>query len=230
MSKWNEEYLKQGIPSSYRNKPSGVLKWALDNWPIITKTQLPNRAVDIGCGTGRNSVYMSSLGIEVLGFDFSDIAIEHAQNRMQTSHLNYIPSFKVHDLTTGIPGNDSEFDFAIDVFVYKHQIASATRTKYRKELHRVLNPDGLLLVSLADREDGYYKNCPDSEISEIGNPRTIIDEKAGIASVLFNVEELIHEMSDFFDLSMCWCKTKQGKMHGNKYLRRTIATIWRRKN
>ena len=230
MTKWNEEYLKKGIPSSYRHDPSGVLKWALENWSIITQTSLPISAVDIGCGTGRNSIYMASLGIGVLGFDSSDIAINNAQKRMESANLTNLPNFKIHDLAEGVPGNDNEFDFAIDVFVYKHQISASTRMNYRKELHRVLRKDGLLLVSLADKEDGYYKNCPDLKNLERGNPRTIIDEEVGIASVLFNLQELIDEMSDCFDLNMCWLKAKQGKMHGSDYLRRTIATLWKRKD
>jgi SAM-dependent methyltransferase len=226
MNRWDTEYSRRGIPSSFRDEPSGVLTWSLSNWTYLTGRSHPKTAVDVGCGAGRNAVYMASLGIDVVAFDGSYAAIRLAQARAAAASLTSIPTFLNHDLTEGIPLEDRQVDFAVDIFVYKHQLLPSIRRDYRAELRRVLSPEGRLLVSLAERQDGYYAVCPDLEIPEPGNPRTILDPVAGIGSVLFSLDELVNEMADFFTLEMAWQKSKMGMMHQQNYLRHTLATIW----
>lgn len=226
MNEWDAEYSRRGIPSSFRDEPSGVLTWALDNWQYLTGKTKPETAVDIGCGAGRNAVYMATLGIEVLAFDSSGSAIDSAQARAANVDLPSPPTFMKHNLVDGIPAEDGQADFATDIFVYKHQLLPSVRKAYRRELGRILKPGGRLLVSLAEHEDGYYAACPDLEVSESGNPRTILDPVAGVGSVLFSLEELIAEMADLFGLEMAWQKSKLGMMHEEQYLRHTLATIW----
>ena len=226
MSTWDSEYSRRGIPSSSRDDPSGVLTWTLTNWSHLTGGNLPSTAIDIGCGTGRNAMHMASRGISVLAFDSSETAVQSALERRRIAGLPNEPTFLKHDLTQGIPAQNDEFDLATDIFVYKHQLKPELRAEYRQELRRVLRPEGRLLLSLADRRDGYYDKCPDLDFT-LGNPHTILDPVAGIGSVLFTLEELREELSDVFALEMSWHKVKFGLMHGERYLRRTIATIWR---
>lgn len=229
MNEWDTEYSRRGIPSSFRDEPSGVLTWALDNWQYLTGKTKPETAVDIGCGAGRNAVYMATLGIEVLAFDSSESAIDSAHDRAANVDSPSPPTFINHSLVDGIPAGDGQADFATDIFVYKHQLLPSVRKAYRRELGRILKSGGRLLVSLAEHEDGYYAACPDLEVSESGNPRTILDPVAGVGSVLFSLEELIAEMADLFTLEMAWRKSKLGMMHEEQYLRHTLAAIWRLK-
>lgn len=228
MSNWDYEYKKQGIPSSYRDKPSGVLTWGLTNLPYLVNNEGNLTALDIGCGTGRNAVYMASEGINVIAFDSSQIAIERAHERLKEVTLPITPNFFKHNLTDGLPFESETFDFISDIFVYKHQLPPKARNDYRAELKRVLKPNGKFLLSLAAKDDGYYSKCPDLNLYK-SNPRTVVDPIVNIGSVLFNLDDLISEMCDTFELEMSWSKVKQGKMHGNYYLRHTIATIWRKK-
>jgi SAM-dependent methyltransferase len=226
VNSWDQEYSRRGIPSSFRDEPSGVVRWALDNWNYLTDDLNPKTALDIGCGTGRNAVYMAALGIDVIAFDISETALASAHARTASASLASPPKFLNHDLSTGIPCASDQIDFAIDVFVYKHQLLPSTRAAYRQELCRILRPSGRLLISLAERDDGYYASCPDLEVAESGNPRTVLDPEAGIGSVLFNLDDLVREMNGLFALQMVWRKQKRGQMHGKDYLRHTIATIW----
>lgn len=225
-NKWDSEYESRGIPSSFRDDPSGTLVWVLANWALLTGNKLPNSAVDIGCGTGRNPLYMAELGIDVLGFDDSQVAVAKARQRPTPNSQGSV-KFLHHNLDSGIPADHDQFDLATDIFVYKHQLLPSARSRYRRELRRVLRPNGRVMLSLADRTDGYYDQCPDLKVAEAGNPRTIEDPVVNIGSVLFTLEELIVEMGDCFALDMSWHKSKMGVMHGKQYLRRTLATIWR---
>ena len=215
---WDGEYARGGIPSSYRESPSGALEWAVKNWPLLTGLDRPATALDIGCGTGRNTCHMASAGIDVLGFDISETALDLARRRACAAR------FVKHDLREGLPASDASIDLATDLFVYKHLISSEVRAAYRRELARVLRPTGHVLLSVAEPDDGYYGACPEPEPGR--RPRVIIDPAAGIASVLFTLEELREEFAGCFRLEMAWRKEKPGPMHGATYVRRTAASIW----
>ncbi len=58
----------------------------LPNLPNVFLTRVvpgikPGRALDIGIGQGRNSIYLAKLGWEVTGFDISEKGLEEAQKR-----------------------------------------------------------------------------------------------------------------------------------------------------
>jgi len=212
---WNREYGRRGIPSSYRDEPSGALVWTLENWKRLTGEDRPGAALDLGCGTGRNTAFLAASGVVAVGVDYSDVALAKASARV---------AVVLADLGAGFPLRGARFDLVSDLFAYKHMIDKAARSKYRGEVARVLRPDGRWLVSLADVRDDYYAACPD--YGTAGVPRCIIDPRAGIASVLFSLEELVSELSDRFTLQMCWLKEKPGMMYGREYRRRTIASIW----
>ncbi|MCB9806112.1 class I SAM-dependent methyltransferase [Candidatus Nomurabacteria bacterium] len=223
-SKWDKEYSKQGIPSSIKEEPSGALIWAMSNWKFISKNEYPKNSLDVGCGTGRNSIFINSLGSRVIGFDISKSAIQKANSRLNTESNNI--TFEVRDLSSGLPVDDSTIDFISDTFVYKHQVDDEVRKFYRSEANRVLKEDGKFLVSLAYKDDGYYGQCP--IIENGGKLKKIIDPEIDVGSVLFDLKELVEEMSNFFSLEMLLDKEKEGIMHGKSYVRHTLATIWRK--
>ena len=48
----------------------------------------PGRALDIGCGEGFYSLYLASLGFDVVGIDLSDRAVELARQNAKRAGLN----------------------------------------------------------------------------------------------------------------------------------------------
>src|SRR5437016_5497592 len=99
---WDKEYQHGGIPSSLRSDPSGVLLWALSNWPYLTGTKSPVNALDVGCGTGRNALYLAAQGTAVTAFDSSAEAIQLAKKHMQDASFSKRPQFLLHDLKEGL--------------------------------------------------------------------------------------------------------------------------------
>jgi 2-polyprenyl-3-methyl-5-hydroxy-6-metoxy-1,4-benzoquinol methylase len=43
------------------------------------KERKPGKALDVGMGQGRNSLFLAALGWDVTGFDISDVAVRQAQ-------------------------------------------------------------------------------------------------------------------------------------------------------
>jgi SAM-dependent methyltransferase len=218
---WDREYERAGIPSSHRSEPSGALVWALDNWARAGGAgEWPARALDVGCGTGRNAIHLAGRGTRVTAFDSSERAVEIARARVAAAGLDL--DVRLHDLRAGVPAEDGEVDLVVDTFVYKHQVDPGTRRAYRRELLRVLAPSGRVLISLADRDDGYYASCPPGTA-----PGAVTDPETGVESILFGLEELAGDVGDALGLVMAWRKEVTGWMHGRRYARRTLATLWR---
>lgn len=71
----------------------------------------PCRAIDLGCGTGSNAIYLAQHGFEVTGIDFASAAIAKARRRAADAEANV--SFVVDDLTN-LRQVSGAFDFLVD--------------------------------------------------------------------------------------------------------------------
>jgi SAM-dependent methyltransferase len=209
---WDEEYGRRGIPSSYRDEPSGAVVWA------FSRGLGGARGLDVGCGTGRNTLYAASQGLRMTGFDRSEAAIERARARGDDAE------FLVHDLTRGLPAEDGSIDVLLDIFVYKHVVRPGARRAYRDEMRRVLAPGGRVVLHLAEPSDGYYGACPSLDDPEAG-PHAVVDPVVGAGSVLFTLEELRAELEGFA-LADVLARRKDGDMHGTVYERHTLTAIF----
>jgi tellurite methyltransferase len=69
--KWNQRY-REGAYADRLN-PSAFLVECL---PVLEIGSDPPRGVDLGCGIGRNTLYLARLGWEVDAVDVSDVALE----------------------------------------------------------------------------------------------------------------------------------------------------------
>jgi len=71
----------------------------------------PGSAIDLGCGTGANAIYLAQQGFEVTGVDYAKAAIEKAQQRAEAAGVRV--NFLVDDLTD-LRQVSGQFDFLLD--------------------------------------------------------------------------------------------------------------------
>ncbi|HSF83074.1 MAG TPA: class I SAM-dependent methyltransferase [Anaerolineales bacterium] len=71
----------------------------------------PGSAIDLGCGTGANAIYLAQQGFEVTGVDYAKAAIEKAQERAEAAGVRV--HFLVDDLTD-LRQVTGQFDFLLD--------------------------------------------------------------------------------------------------------------------
>lgn len=219
---WDAEYRQGGIPSSHREEPSGVVRWTLANLPFLGMTA--GRALDVGCGKGRNTRAVAQAGFEATGIDYSKEAISIAKSEVgETSS-----TFLLRDMNEPLPFENSTLDLVLDIFVYFHNLSGTGRRGYREEVHRVLRPTGVVIVSLATAGDGYYSACPSLEPDDrLADIPLKWDPEAGVGNILPTQEQFLSELEDLFRVEMTWLKRKPGPMHGQTFMRETYAAILR---
>ncbi|MFH8788923.1 class I SAM-dependent methyltransferase [Streptomyces roseoverticillatus] len=73
------------------------------------------RALDLGCGTGANAVFLAQNGYDVVGVDFTEYALQRARERAREAAVEDHCRFVNADLSSPrIPGVEGPFDLLID--------------------------------------------------------------------------------------------------------------------
>jgi SAM-dependent methyltransferase len=102
------------------------------------------KALDLGCGTGTNSIYMANHGWQVTGVDFVPRAIEIA--KAKASESNSSPRFLVGDVTRlGELGVGNGFTLVLDLGCF-HSIPDAHRDAYVRGVTAATAPGADMLV------------------------------------------------------------------------------------
>jgi tellurite methyltransferase len=80
---WEESYKRAGKLDTFGGgKPSRGLA------ETATKIKLPAKALDLGCGEGRNALYLAGLGFETSAIDISESGIHKLKTQAEEMHLN----------------------------------------------------------------------------------------------------------------------------------------------
>ena len=115
--------------------------------------------IDVGCGTGENSLFLASKSHVVLGVDSSELAIRKA--REKASKRRVVADFRVWD-ALHLDKLMMRFDSAIDCGFF-HTLSDGARGRYQQSLHSVLKQGGT-----------YFMLCfSDKEPESWGGPRRV---------------------------------------------------------
>jgi cyclopropane fatty-acyl-phospholipid synthase-like methyltransferase len=127
---------------------SGSIPWDQTDPPpevIDLAAQLPpGRALDLGCGYGRASIYLARLGWQVDGVDFVAQAIDGAKLRADQAGVSERVNFHQSPVTQLDFLQDS-YDFALDIGC-AHGLTKDELMTYHQELVRLLKPGAVFLL------------------------------------------------------------------------------------
>lgn len=94
----------------------------------------PGRALDLGCGTGTNALWLAQHGWTAVGVDFSALAIESARRKTDwTSGATFVEGDVTRLSELGVEG---PFDLVLDIGCF-HSVAVRRRDDYVREVARV---------------------------------------------------------------------------------------------
>ena len=218
---WTTEYQRGGIPSSVREEPSGSVVKFVEF--ARAAGVLAGSAIDVGCGSGRNSLYLASLGYNVTAIDFVPTAIEDLLAKAKGFGLGV--DARCHNVRDAWPCPPASQQLAIDAFCFKHQIELTDVFAYARNAADALATGAFLMISFAGREDGYYSKFPTDYQDGLG--QIIRDPGNGILSRLYAPDEAVR-LFDSFDLIEKITKHMSNEMHGARYSRETHIVYLRR--
>lgn len=118
---------------------------ALARWFKAGRAQT---VLDLGCGSGRHTVYLAEQGFRVFGLDSASLALH--MNLAWLRERGLTAGLALQAFEDGLPYPDRSFDALISVQVIHHGLLSDVR-RTAQEIERVLRPGGRLFVSVASK-------------------------------------------------------------------------------
>jgi ubiquinone/menaquinone biosynthesis C-methylase UbiE len=166
---WNEYYDKKRAFLKFPDE--NLIRFINRELADVDATKL--KALDLGCGTGRNTRFLSDLGLQTFGVECSAFAIEIARSLSADCNINYLQCDFERLLF-----NDEYFDFVVDIQSLQHN-SSDKINKILDEIWRTLKKNGKyfgMLVSVNDHsyikgevvEGSTITNIVDSTFNGVG--------------------------------------------------------------
>jgi SAM-dependent methyltransferase len=153
------------------------------------------RVLDLGCGNGRHVVFLARAGFAVAGLDISISGLRLTQQWLAQEGLR--ADLALADFRAPLPLESGAFDALLSTQVIHHARLAEVRQAIA-EIHRLLAPGGLAVISVAARKDEglpYIEGEPGTFIPQSGPER-------GLPHHLFSPQELEAELSAFVVLEI----------------------------
>ena len=125
--------------------------------------------LDLGCGTGRHSLWLAAAGANVTAVDFSEGMLDEARQKPGADAIQ----FARHDLHEPLPFGDGEFDVVVSGLVLEHL---RELDGLFAEVRRVLKPGGRAVISAMHPAmflRGSQARFTDPESGEIVQPGSV---------------------------------------------------------
>jgi cyclopropane fatty-acyl-phospholipid synthase-like methyltransferase len=183
----------QGVPREvFDSAYEGVPPWDIgrpqdDIVRLFDRGGFRGKVLDVGCGSGENSLFLASKGLEVVGIDRVPAAIEKA--KAKAAQRGIAVTFEVADALQ-LKRRRRKFDTVLDCGLF-HVLGDADREKYRDSLAAAVKDRGTLhILCFSDLEPGTEgpRRFGERELVELFNMRGWLVEE--IAEARF--ETTIH--------------------------------------
>lgn len=139
---WNKLF------SEFRSEEPDHDGW-LERYSEILRSSKGTPIIDLGCGSGHNSIYLKNKGYEVIPCDFSENALKRVRY--------YIPDSKTmnFDILDGLPFDAGTIQIIIsDLSI--HYFSHDDTYKVIEDIKRVLKKTGYLICRLNSTNDINY--------------------------------------------------------------------------
>lgn len=150
---WNESYASGQLPWDTGQPEPLLVKF------IASGAVVPGPMLEIGAGTGTNSIWMAEHGFDVLGVDVAPLAIERAQAKVEGRALRC--RFTVWDFLAA-PPPVGPFQFVFDRGCFHVFDEPGERQRFAGHVAAALAPEGLWLSIIGSTE---------GPAREVGPPR-----------------------------------------------------------
>ncbi len=180
VERWDAAYRGGRKPPWDTGRPSSELRRTVESGAVR-----PGRALDLGCGTGTNVLFLAERGFDATGIDIAPTAL--ALGRAKAEKAGLRTRFLLADVLA--PPALEPFDFIFDRGCY-HGLRGRSAAAYLESVRRLSHPGTRLLIMAgnANEPPPHY-----------GPPRVKEAELRGDLSALFDFEELREARFDTAD-------------------------------
>ncbi|HVT29231.1 MAG TPA: class I SAM-dependent methyltransferase [Lacipirellulaceae bacterium] len=147
---WNDRYRDGDLPWD-TGRPSSELHRVLNRYTIQ-----PCHTLELGCGTGTNSVWLAQQGFDVTGVDLAPLAVERAERRAHATGV------KVHFMVADVlqlPNLGEPFAFFFDRGCY-HAVRRNAPDQYAPVVARQLASGGRGLILAGNAREPHDPGPP----------------------------------------------------------------------
>ena len=141
---WDERYEQDDLPWD-TGHPDTYLVRMVSRWP-----KLAANVLEIGCGTGTNSIWLAEHGFQVTGMDISSSAIAIAKERAVERGVNC--RFLADDFLSS-PVDNAPFTFVFDRGCFHSTAGEAGRAKFVDRMASCLGRDGLWFSLMGNSDE-----------------------------------------------------------------------------
>lgn len=169
--------------------------------------------LDLGCGTGKHSIFLAKRGFSVYATDISLSGIKIAKNKAESQGLNI--HFKQHDMKS-IPFDENFFDAVICTWTIYHGMLKSIKQTI-SEVHRVLKQDGMFVTDFLSVDDSTFGIGKEIE------KNTFIGEKGDEQDIPHHYvtrDELVRLLSEFKKVRIRASSNSYTDENGKRYFRK----------
>jgi SAM-dependent methyltransferase len=221
---WNKEYAKASHLALSTEPSEDLVKFTrwLERHYGRQYLNVTTRALDLGCGNGRNLLYLAeTFGMRGTGYDTSAEAVAQARAAAKTVRDPGLLHFEVRSIAEPIPLPDDSVTVALDM-MSSHVLRAPERQALRGEILRVLKPGGwLFFKSFLLEEDAHAKRL----IKEHPGPEegTYIHPEIGVPEYVWTEEALREFFAPHFTIHDVDKSHKHRHADGSAWKRRTLT-------
>lgn len=124
----------------------------VDELPTFKRYQIKS-VLDLGCGVGRNGIFLAKTGFDVVCIDISESALGIANAWVHKEGLTNVKLAR--GTMTNLPFDNICFDAVISISVIHHAVKKDVE-QIIAEVYRTLKKNGVFFVNVASVEDPRY--------------------------------------------------------------------------
>ena len=219
VSFWDHEYTSPDHLSLSDEVSGDLLKFLrwLERQSKRRVVNPTSSVIDVGCGNGRNLIYLANTyGMHGVGYDSSAAAIKAAKHLAAGTNLKFV----VRSMAGPLDLEDESQMLALDM-MSSHFLAAADRTQLRDELYRILKPGGYLFMKtfLKDGDLHTARLLEEHPGPEAGS---YIHPVIGVPEYVYGEDELRAFLESHFTIQNVYISHKHVS-RGKAKKRRTIS-------
>jgi ubiquinone/menaquinone biosynthesis C-methylase UbiE len=161
---------------------TGTSYLAFKNIPTLIKKYVNGKnTLDFGCGSGRSTRFLDSLGMHVVGVDINESMLQLAKKENYKRYIDY----KLIDKGK-VPYGNQTFDFVFSGLVLFGISSIDGLVSIFNEIHRVIKKDGVFIAvtgSTAQYENNWYSlktDFPENKQLKSGDIAKVVLSNIGL--------------------------------------------------